>query len=460
MPATRKSARLADTSSSQEQQDQPSSTAAPAAGQKRKSAGTPESKAKRGKKEEQKTLEEVLPNAGKQDEKKYEEPNDDEMKAAADQVENEGAAKENGNNEKSEADGDAPNPSEETETHGSSAPKHDAHSDKGNSANGANGTAGDGSTMDNTGAIHKDQQGKEASDAKADSNGTIEVDKARKESEPSNVLEKGIIYFFIRARVGTGETPDSPDEIQRAYMVLRPLPDGTKLHEGPIPELKNCRLLALPKKVWPKSPKDRFMSFVEKANADVKELKEDFMKGSDYATKTSGTNHTAPVTPVGEGVYAITTQGRDSHMAYMLTIPERAGEIQTDIGLADKGSFVLSVKNPEFAGPANANLPQGPEFPKEILEEFRGLRWMGLQPKHLQYPNAQFLLIGEHAGDFGRATEQTASDEKHDKETPVEELEKLEDEDQFRAEALKGDNAVFADLGISHEDYPKLQTTW
>ena len=40
------------------------------------------------------------------------------------------------------------------------------------------------------------------------------------------------------------------------------------------------------------------------------------------------------------------------------------------------------------------------------------------------------------------------------------ELEKLENEDELRVENLKGDDTVFADLGVSSKDYPKVMTTW
>lgn len=63
---------------------------------------------------------------------------------------------------------------------------------------------------------------------------------------------------------------------------------------------------------------------------------------------------------------------------------------------------------------------------------------MPLQPKLLNYVNAQFLIIG-HAGDnLDKATEQQPSDEKQDKDTPLEEMEKLSHEDELRVENLKG----------------------
>jgi hypothetical protein len=71
------------------------------------------------------------------------------------------------------------------------------------------------------------------------------------------------------------------------------------------------------------------------------------------------------------------------------------------------------------------------------MTEFRGLRWMPLQPKHLGYPNAQFLIIGEPQG-LDHATKALDSDQKHGRETPLEEMEKLEGEDEIRVKHLKG----------------------
>jgi hypothetical protein len=60
-----------------------------------------------------------------------------------------------------------------------------------------------------------------------------------------------------------------------------------------------------------------------------------------------------------------------------------------------------------------------------------------LQPEFLDYPNAQFLMIGEGQNDLGKAA--TAQGEKlpHEEE-PGQELEKLEDENEHRIDALQG----------------------
>lgn len=194
--------------------------------------------------------------------------------------------------------------------------------------------------------------------------GAVVKDEERQDNLPSNLIERGLIYFFARGRVGV-EEPNSVQDIARSYFVLRPLAHDAKLAEGSMDDLKTSRLFALPKKVLPKSHRDVFMAFVEKAKTNVQDLKDNFLTGSDYETKTTGVRHTPAVTPIGEGVYSITEMGRNSRLAYMLTLPEKLGEVQKSMGLADKGSYVISVKNPDQKGPPQASLPQGPDYPQE-----------------------------------------------------------------------------------------------
>ena len=102
------------------------------------------------------------------------------------------------------------------------------------------------------------------------------------------------------------------------------------------------------------------------------------------------------------------------------------------------------------------------EFVLRVQDEFRSLRWMPTQPHHLDYVNTQFLLIGESSG-LDKAMQPDPKDKKAgDKEEPLEELEKLEEEDTHRMQDLAGDDskAIFADLEVRAKDYPKLQTTF
>jgi hypothetical protein len=270
-----------------------------------------------------------------------------------------------------------------------------------------------------------------------ETNGNAVEPGARKDEDvPSTILEKGIIYFFYRPRVNV-DTPQDVNDVARSFLLLRPLPLDAKLGDGPIGDEKNCRLLALPKKVLPKSAKDRFITFVEKAKTDFAELKETFLTGSEYETQTQGTKTTHPVTPLAEGIYAITSTGRESHLAYIVNIPSELGEVQKDFGLQSRGSFVASVKNPE-KGPTGGqqNVPAGAKYPQEIIDDFRELRWAPLTPRLIDYDGASFLLIGE---DFEKAMQERPKDERDDKSPPNEELEKLEGEDEIRIKHLKGE---------------------
>lgn len=193
----------------------------------------------------------------------------------------------------------------------------------------------------------------------------METSKEREQDVPSNILEKGIIYFFTRARVNE-DHPESAQDLQRSYFVLRPLSKGAEITNGPIEDSKTARLVALPKKVFPKaSGRDKYLTFVEKVNCSMDDLKSSFFSGNEYSTATAGVSHTPPVTPVGEGVYAITSIGRDSHFAYMLTIPSEAGEVQEELGIRSRASYIISMRNPTTPAPKGQALPASPDYPKE-----------------------------------------------------------------------------------------------
>ncbi|KAE8448207.1 hypothetical protein EG329_009637 [Mollisiaceae sp. DMI_Dod_QoI] len=304
----------------------------------------------------------------------------------------------------------------------------------------------------------KDEQDKKTENI-TQHNESVVTDEKRESEIPSSILEKGVIYFFFRGRVNV-EDPQGIEDVARSYIVLRPLPLGAKIGEGPLEDSGNARLLALPKKMFPKSKMDRFLMFVEKPNQFIKDLREQFAS-NEYATKTTGTSNTPAATPFAEGIYAITSTGRESHLAYHITVPEKIGEVQKELGVNEKGSYIVSVKNPTVPGPANANIGNPAQYPENLQKKFRNLRWMPLEPELLDYENTQLLIIGEAMGNTGRATEEMSKDQKDDeKEKPDEEMDKLEEEDHDRVEGLKEDDPVFADLGLSSKEYHKLQTTW
>lgn len=93
---------------------------------------------------------------------------------------------------------------------------------------------------------YKTEEKLETSNTAKPTNGHSAVEKGEREGVPSNILEKGIIYFFFRGRVGIDD-PSSVDDLQRSYIVLRPIEKDAKLGEGTIGDAANSRLIAVPK---------------------------------------------------------------------------------------------------------------------------------------------------------------------------------------------------------------------
>ncbi|KAI4125606.1 MAG: hypothetical protein LQ347_005319 [Umbilicaria vellea] len=375
MAGTRSSARQAAQASSSPNSSQGKAAAnSGATGSKRKAEVGAASKSKRGKKgnaKEQKTIEETMPDKEEEEAAKDVEMEDaaGSEKPAEEVVEKKdnGALGDAQKDLKDREDAVAAREEAIKEKEEASKEEQVAEVDDGTSAadgkpNGEESSKKeDASMMDDTDKVEPEDNVNSGTEE-----GAVQESSERDDSTPSSILEKGIIYFFFRGRVGIDE-PSEVGDLARSYIVLRPLPHGAKLGEGAIGDAGNYRLLALPKKVLPKSPQDRFMIFVEKANTSMEDIKNNHLTSSDYETKTAGARHTPAATPVAEGVYAITTTGRESHLAYILTIPAELSEVQEDVGLRARGSFVTSVKNPQYSGPAGANLPQGPEYPKEYV---------------------------------------------------------------------------------------------
>ncbi|KAL2441754.1 hypothetical protein ABEF95_016480 [Exophiala dermatitidis] len=469
MPSTRRSsARIAAQSQNSSSPQQPKSSPAAASKKRKNEAAGSSPSAKRGKKHaepEQKTLEETIENGESGDQPK--DAPAEKVEKDNDKLEQTEAQQANGDSASSKKEEEKPQGADEdTKMTGTEGDEKAQQATKEEGAEPAepeqkkedkDAASGEPKKEENTTQEEGDTKQEESKEKPSESNGDAVIAEGRDDNDvPSSILEKGIIYFFFRARVNVDD-PQDVNDIARTYIVMRPLPLDAKLGDGPIGDEGNCRLLALPKKVLPQSGRDRFMAFVEKAKTGFKELKDSFMAGSEHETKTSGTSHVPPATPLAEGVYAITSTGRESHLAYIITIPGELGEVQKELGLRERGSFIMSVKNPTQPQPSNTNLPKDPEYPKEILDEFGSLRWKPLEPKYLDYPNAQVLIIGGH---WDKATEQRPKDERENDAPPEEELEKLEGEDEIRVKHLKGDDAVFADLGISSKDFPKVPTTW
>ena len=79
-------------------------------------------------------------------------------------------------------------------------------------------------------------------------------------------------------------------------------------------------------------------------------------------------HHNHAARPVCQGIYALLhdENERQTHLVYILTIPEEPDDLQKEFGIQEKkGSFVLSVRNPETPAPPNVGVSKKPEFSKE-----------------------------------------------------------------------------------------------
>ncbi|KAE8407208.1 esterase-like activity of phytase-domain-containing protein [Aspergillus pseudonomiae] len=251
----------------------------------------------------------------------------------------------------------------------------------------------------------------------------VQKTQEREDAVPSNILEKGVIYFFYRSRVNVSE-PNSVDDVARSFIVLRPTPLGASLDQtqGSLEPGAKCRLMLLPKKKFPASGRERDMGFVEKTGQTMKELQENYLSGEKYETSTRGERTVPEAKLYAEGVYAITSTKRASHLAYILTIPGEVGPLQEDFGLHARGSWIVQSKNPKYPGPSSAQLPKDPEYPESVREKFQDYRWAPLTPEFIDYPNAQFLMIGEATDDLGKAATAEPDGKRSEEAQPWEEI--------------------------------------
>jgi hypothetical protein len=108
----------------------------------------------------------------------------------------------------------------------------------------------------------------------------------KKTSGIPGILERGIVYFLFRGRVGI-EDPRSIDDIARSFIALQPLLCDEKVSAGTSNVSGNARLLVLPKKMLPKKHGSAFLAFVEKSALSVMDLRHEVSE-TEYDTKYLG----------------------------------------------------------------------------------------------------------------------------------------------------------------------------
>lgn len=199
----------------------------------------------------------------------------------------------------------------------------------------------------------------------------------------TELAETGDIFFLYRPKVNEDD-PSSIDDVQRFYFVLRPH-DGSKL-----------RLCAAGRKRLPEIDRhERTWGFVDAIAHDARSL-ESSLREETYETKTRGEQHTPAARPAGEGVYAISLEDGQMHLAYALELPDKPGEVQRSFKIAPEASFALSIKNPEAGQPKGAGLEPGrkPDYSDRLQKAFRGRRFASEDVRLLDHEGTEFILVG------------------------------------------------------------------
>ncbi|KAK9456454.1 hypothetical protein V1511DRAFT_282781 [Dipodascopsis uninucleata] len=207
----------------------------------------------------------------------------------------------------------------------------------------------------------------------------------------NEIIEEGSIYFFFRPKVDV-DSAKSLTDIQRTYIVLSPFKLATSHKGDNTDNSSDCRLLLVPKKTLPGAG-ERFLSIVSKTGVNKKEIKE-FLDQETYDTKTRGERHVGAARPVCQGVYVLVSDGKTNRLSYAITSPSETTEVENDIGIEPEGRYIVNVRNPEFPPPSTMSPLKDPKYSKEIMESFKGYRWIPLRPEHLDYENCQILFIG------------------------------------------------------------------
>jgi hypothetical protein len=202
----------------------------------------------------------------------------------------------------------------------------------------------------------------------------------------TTVLEGGDIFFAYRPKLDK-QVAKSIDDVQRLYMILHP--------RGK----QSYRLMILGEKRLPSvdgGGDRKTWGFVAKVAQNPEEV-EDELDPERYETKTRGVRQVPAARPAGEGIYAIASHERHTHLTYVLELPKEPGEVQRALNMVQEGNYVIAVKNPEAPSAPGTGLDETRRaaFPEKLRERFAGRRFIPAEPPDfLDYEWAEIILVG------------------------------------------------------------------
>jgi hypothetical protein len=204
----------------------------------------------------------------------------------------------------------------------------------------------------------------------------------------AEILEEGRVYFFYWPRVGETEVDDLED-VQRLRVVLR------------LRGTDRFRVLVIGRKRLPRH--ERLWATVVDVVEGADRLRE-ALGPRTYETRARGWREVPAAGLAGEGVYVLARHGDHTHLAYELLHPQRAGDVQRELNLQRRASFIIMVCNPAVPSPLDAGAGTGrwPQFPDDLRARFGDRRFAPVDPPgFLDYEGTELVLIGV-AGELAR----------------------------------------------------------
>ncbi|WVF67134.1 hypothetical protein IAT40_001879 [Kwoniella sp. CBS 6097] len=236
-----------------------------------------------------------------------------------------------------------------------------------------------------------------------------EATESTEHDEPKHgTLESGHIYFLYRPKVET-EDPETIDDVSKFHILL--IPKTGKHAKGHYHRIIEVGKKKLPD---PGAKHQVIWGLVGNIDTDKAGLK-DVFGAKDYQTKTRGPRHQPAARPAARGHYILHSPRDEladspSHdrqrdyktlLAYEITTPthEDFGNVQTELGIEEKGAVVLQVKDPNAesrGNPRAAGIPREKraQYPPHLHEIFRNRRFIPANPVSLlDYQGAELLII-------------------------------------------------------------------
>lgn len=180
----------------------------------------------------------------------------------------------------------------------------------------------------------------------------------------ARVLESGDLFFLYLPRQGIRRVAGLKD-VARSYALLSSRAEHQ--HRGRHQEQRHHRLFSIHGLRLPDTrpgATEGVWCLLEQVTTRAEQM--------DYRLDPLGNGRAvvqkgaALVRPAGEGRYALVDHGDHQHLAYVLELPATLGDVQRELRIARRATYVLQVKAPDVPSPIPIDAT--PAYPRRFLE--------------------------------------------------------------------------------------------